>query len=222
MTAVTTYTTEKADIIVHAIASGVAIMNATKMAGICHMTAYNWRKQYPEFAARWAEAVEIATDCIESVVASHAMNGNLPAAFYWLRHRRPNVYNREMMAKLAMLNAALAQQSTKGNGKVTVTIDEHGIPHIVENQRRPVVILPSNNRETLPDYLLPDHQSPDPRTDAIEQVAIERAVARQEQLDLAIDQPIQETEPVAEVIPLRQPPIFAVHPDHERWKALSE
>jgi hypothetical protein len=213
------YTDEKANTFISALSNGATIMLASELIGVTHVTAYNWRKQYPEFAARWAEAVEIATDCIESVISNAAISGSLPAAFYWLRHRRPNIYNREMMAKLAMLNAALAQQSAKGNGKVTVTIDENGIPHITENQRRPVVILPSNNRDTLPNY------DDDPRTEAIEEI-----VAGQEKL--ALEQPPTETAPLEQSLPETilldkvivpsQTPAQVIHPDFARWKALSE
>jgi hypothetical protein len=209
---ITHYTTEKANIIVEAIANGYTTIQASHMAGICHMTAYNWRKRYPEFAERWNEAVEIATDCVESVVTSAAMSGDLTAAFYWLKHHRPRVYNREALAKLAMWHAAISQQASRGGGRLTINVDADGIPQVVENQRRPVVILPSNNREPL------RNQSPrpaDPRTEAIEAV-----VAGQQQLDL--EPPSTETAPVTEVVVPFRPPTLVLQSDVQRWKALSE
>jgi hypothetical protein len=142
------YTPDKADIIVQAIANGYTTIKAAHMAGICHMTAYNWRKQYPEFAERWLKAVEIATDCVESIVACAAMSGNLTAAFYWLRHHRPHIYNREALIKLSMLQAAIQQQAGRGGGNLTIHIDENGIPQITESQRasRVRVYMPDNGR----------------------------------------------------------------------------
>jgi hypothetical protein len=209
---ITHYTIEQADIIVQAIANGHTTIQASHMAGICHMTAYNWRKRYPEFAERWNEAVEIATDCVESVVTCAAVSGNLNAAFYWLKHHRPRVYNREALAKLAILNAAITHQASRGGGRLTINVDADGIPQVVENPRRSVVILPSNNRESLF-----DQQSPDPCTEAIEPV-----VAEQKQFDLALEQPTKETALLAEVIVPPRPPTLVLQPDVQRWKALSE
>ena len=119
------------------------------MAGISHMTAYNWRKRYPEFAERWAEAVDMATDCVESVVAHAALSGNLTAAFFWRKHHRPRVYNREALAKLAMLHSAIQSQAAKGGGRLTIQIDANGIPHIAEGMEERRVALSPTTAEPL-------------------------------------------------------------------------
>ncbi len=165
MADVSHYTVEQADIIVQAIANGHTTFSASQMAGISYATAYNWRKQYPEFAERWAEAVDMATDCVEFIVASAAMSGNLTAAFYWLKHHRPRTYNRESLVKLAMLNAAISSQAAKGGGRLTIEVDANGIPQIAENTQQSAVriIMPDNGRSnTLTDVKSDPPPEPEP------------------------------------------------------------
>jgi hypothetical protein len=216
------YTTDKADIIVQAIANGHTTIQASHMAGICHMTAYNWRKRYPEFAERWAEAVEMATDCVESIVAHAAMSGNLTAAFYWLKHHRPRTYNRESLVKLAMLNAAISSQAARGGGRLTIQVDENGIPQIAENAQQSAVkiYMPDNGRG---DREIDGKVDPPPE-------AQELSEQHQLSLELPLPQasPTTDPEPQAEtdaqVIELQRerplrPNVYALQ---QRWKALSE
>ena len=234
----THYTIDKADIIVQAIANGHTTIQAAHMAGICHMTAYNWRHKYPEFAERWREAVEIATDCVESVVAHAAMSGNLTAAFYWLRHHRPRVYNRESLAKLAMLQAAISAQAARGGGRLTIQIDENGIPQIAENeQKRVVVYLPENDRAKVidgdPEPPAPTTETPQPPKEAEPKEPepryewVKDADGRLIKRRVPTAAPERQQQPEPEIISPNDPepnviPIWPITTPMSRFKALSE
>jgi hypothetical protein len=225
------YSTDQADIIVQAIANGHTTFSASQMAGISHATAYNWRKQYPEFAERWAEAVDIATDCVESIVAHAAMSGNLTAAFYWLKHHRPRTYNRESLVKLAMLNAAIQSQAARGGGRLTITVDANGIPQITENAQQSAVkiYMPDNGRGVVDGKAdpPPEAQELSEQHQLSLELPLPQAYSSVQRLNPTDPAPQAETD--AQVIeryglqsererPLR-PNVYALQ---QRWKALSE
>jgi hypothetical protein len=72
---------------------------------------------------------------------------------YWLRHRRPERFDRATWLKLGVLHTALAQGQANGNQRVTLEIGPDGMPSPVEadEAESPVqVCIPWNGRKPLP------------------------------------------------------------------------
>src|SRR4051812_5162593 len=103
---VTDFTEEKGARIVAALREGRRPSSAASLVGHSRASIYKWRHDFPEFAQAWDEAVVQATDRVEEVVYGLALEGDLHAARYWLRHHRPNPYDRETLMKLGILQAA--------------------------------------------------------------------------------------------------------------------
>lgn len=57
------------------LAMGWSPTAAAVAAGISRITAYEWRKNDPEFAQRWADAIEQGTDCLEDEAVRRANEG---------------------------------------------------------------------------------------------------------------------------------------------------
>lgn len=160
MTDISHYTEKRADHFIQHILLGHGPVTAAEAIGVCRATVYNWRKRYPEFAERWEHAVGATVDFVEEVVYRQALGGNLQAAFFWLRAHKPEVYDRPALARLALMNAAL---SARSSGKITISVDENGIPQLVENNTNPVrIYMPDNGRSKLID------QPPEPEQPAQE------------------------------------------------------
>ena len=71
-----------------ALAEG-SIANA---AGAGRGAMYIWRREDPEFAAEWDEAVEEGTDKLEDEARRRAMNGSDAVLMFLLKARRPLQY----------------------------------------------------------------------------------------------------------------------------------
>jgi hypothetical protein len=85
-----------------------------------------WRSQFPEFADQWDHAVAAATDRMEEVIYQLGLDGDSAAACWWLKHNRPHLYDRALLLKLGLLQAALAQQQS--SGEVVIDLGSDGLP----------------------------------------------------------------------------------------------
>ena len=67
---------------------------AATAAGVGRSTAYLWRQEDPEFAAKWDEAVAEGIDRLESEAYRRAVAGSDKLLIFLLERRRPEVWAR--------------------------------------------------------------------------------------------------------------------------------
>ena len=65
---------------------------AAEAVGVGRSTVFGWKKDDPEFAAKWEEAVETALDKLEGRLYDLGMEGDRGAITDTLRARRPEVW----------------------------------------------------------------------------------------------------------------------------------
>lgn len=87
-----TYTLEKADKAIDALAAGKTAAGAARAAGVTRMTLFNWKDAHPSFARRWDEANETVTDSIEATATEKALGGDTALLIFMLKTRRRSVY----------------------------------------------------------------------------------------------------------------------------------
>ena len=75
---------------------GTSIGAAATATGVARSAMYSWRDDDPAFRSEWDDAVEHATELVESVLYKQAREGNLLACIFWLKSHKPAVYNRKM------------------------------------------------------------------------------------------------------------------------------
>src|SRR5829696_6157972 len=75
-----------------ALSEGMSIANAAGAAGTGRGAMYVWRREDPEFASDWDEAVEVGTDKLEDEARRRAMNGSDAVLMFLLKARRPAQY----------------------------------------------------------------------------------------------------------------------------------
>ena len=76
------------------LAKGISPAEAAEAVGIGRSTAYEWKREDPEFDAQWIEAVETSLDKLETVAYNLALGGD-PRMIEWnLKWRRKDVYPR--------------------------------------------------------------------------------------------------------------------------------
>lgn len=76
------YTPQRVAIALRVMSTGKSPTAAAKAAGVARSTLFDWREKYPEFKARWLEAVEAGTDAIEDEMLRRAKDGVLQPVFY--------------------------------------------------------------------------------------------------------------------------------------------
>ncbi len=79
------------------------ISRACKHARISRQTAYRWREQDPEFAAKWQEALDGSLDELEGVAFSLAKRGDQQLLTWLLRSHRPQIYRETSRQEHAVL-----------------------------------------------------------------------------------------------------------------------
>lgn len=142
------YTKEKAELFCEALRSGKRVSYASELIGVDRTTAYNWKKQYPDFAEQWDSSSAYANERMEEVVYEMGINGDLAAAMWWLRNWKPAIYNKETLIKLLLAQAQLAnggKLELDQDGSV-VSIPTGDGKTDFNNVPRRVVILPDNGR----------------------------------------------------------------------------
>jgi hypothetical protein len=74
------------------VAKGLSPGAAARVGKIARSTAFGWKKDDPEFAEKWTDAVESGLDKLENSLYESALAGNSSAAQFILKHRRRDVY----------------------------------------------------------------------------------------------------------------------------------
>lgn len=92
-----TYSQEEAkDIILTWLSGGWSVYRAASEAGIGRQTAYEWREKDPDFAARWAQAMESGVDQLEDVARSRAIEKSDRLMEILLKAKRPREYRERL------------------------------------------------------------------------------------------------------------------------------
>lgn len=73
-------------------ALGATDAQIAEILGVGVRTLYRWKAEIPQFAAALEEGKAAADDIIEQSVFQRARNGDLRAARWWLRARRPDIF----------------------------------------------------------------------------------------------------------------------------------
>lgn len=104
--ACTKYTPEKdvkanaQGVFIERLTKGETITAASKAAGICRKTAYNWRDSDEVFADAWDDAIEVGTEKLETEANRRALEGSDTLLIFLLKARRPKVYRERITAEL--------------------------------------------------------------------------------------------------------------------------
>jgi hypothetical protein len=69
-----------------------SVTSAAQGAGIDRSTAYRYKYEHPEFAARWDDALNSAIDRLEKAAYERAVNTSDTLAIFLLKTRRPDLY----------------------------------------------------------------------------------------------------------------------------------
>lgn len=79
---------------------GETITAASKAAGVCRKTAYNWRDSDKEFAEAWDDAIEVGTEKLETEATRRALDGSDTLLIFLLKARRPKVYRERVSTEV--------------------------------------------------------------------------------------------------------------------------
>jgi hypothetical protein len=112
---------------------GTSISDAAAAVGAGRTAIYDWRDEDPTFRAEWDDAVEHATELVESVLYKQAREGNLLACIFWLKAHKPAVYNRKMQVTIG----------GDRNNPLTVDHAHQDAPSVVRIYR-----IPDNGRDS--------------------------------------------------------------------------
>lgn len=84
-----TEATAKQTLFLQGLRESGTVLHAAEFAGINRITAYQWRKVFPEFAQAWDDALEDPIDRVEKTLYTMAVSGNnVTATMSYLRHNR--------------------------------------------------------------------------------------------------------------------------------------
>ena len=67
---------------------------AAKLANVSRPTIYNWKRDDPEFAAAWDDAILTGVDLVESRLVQRAIKNSDSNAQFYLRAHKPEIYGR--------------------------------------------------------------------------------------------------------------------------------
>ena len=70
---------------------------AARKAGMARSAVYEHRSNDPDFAARWAEAVEIGTESLEIEAHKRAMDASDNLLMFLLKSKRPEIYRENVI-----------------------------------------------------------------------------------------------------------------------------
>lgn len=93
-----TYTLEKANIAIDAIADRKTVAGAARAVGVSRKTLYNWKRANPAFADRWDDAQEGITDDIEATAIEKAIEDRDTALLIFLLKTRRRILYQESIA----------------------------------------------------------------------------------------------------------------------------
>jgi len=128
------------DLIIDQLKKTPVAESACQKIGISRMTLFRWKKEDPEFAKAFDEALDEGRDLVNDVAISQLLNaiknGNLSAITYWLNHNHKNYGNKlEISGRLktdngqltpeqaASIKQALELASLLGNNNLLINAD---------------------------------------------------------------------------------------------------
>ena len=82
------------------LAKGNSVAQAAAAIGCSRACVYDWRASDNELRLAWDDAVDQATEAIESVLYKKAKSGDLLACIFWLKSHRPSIYNRKQVVSI--------------------------------------------------------------------------------------------------------------------------
>ena len=82
------------------LARGHSVAQAAAAIGCQRRTVYDWRTSDDVFRLAWDDAVDQATEAIESVLYKKAKGGDLLACIFWLKSHKPSIYNRKQVVAI--------------------------------------------------------------------------------------------------------------------------
>ena len=87
------FTPRRKAVFISAISEGASAKKAAELAGVARNTPYYQKKQDPEFADAWADAMERQADGLEDALHDLAIEKSNPAGIIFsLKNRRPEVW----------------------------------------------------------------------------------------------------------------------------------
>jgi hypothetical protein len=90
-------TTEKRQKLLDAIADGLTIGEAAKIAGVGRRSVFEWKNDDAEFRRDYELAYESGTDVLESVARERAFAGSDALLIFLLKQRDPHRFNQRML-----------------------------------------------------------------------------------------------------------------------------
>jgi hypothetical protein len=118
-------TPKKHHAFIHALAGGSSVRAACEAAGISKTAAFGWRRDDPDFAAAWDEAIEAGTETLEDEAVRRALAGSDTMLIFLLKARRPTVY-RETLRLGGMADTAPIAIKAAVTGRVMIMIPDNG------------------------------------------------------------------------------------------------
>lgn len=76
--------------LIESLEKGNSITEACDQANVSRGTYYNWRAQYPEWAAQCDNALKLQVNVVEDALYEKACNGNTTAMIFYLCNRAPS------------------------------------------------------------------------------------------------------------------------------------
>lgn len=81
-----------------------SVTSAAQGAGVDRSTAYRYKYEHPEFAARWDAAIGSAIDRLEQAAYERAVTMSDTLAIFLLKTRRPDLYRDQQHIQTTQLN----------------------------------------------------------------------------------------------------------------------
>lgn len=110
----TNRTKEKDEIFFDVLSHGWSVRKAAADSGYNRTTAYEWRKDDEEFAARWQQAVDAGTEAMEDIARERGERQSDTLLIFMLKGRKPEKYR----------DNASVEHSGKGGGPVQFIIEK--------------------------------------------------------------------------------------------------
>jgi hypothetical protein len=85
-------TPQKEEEFLNELRGGNSVAAGCDAAGIGRRTAYDWRRDDPDFAQRWDEALEEGADRMEDAATNRALQMSDTLLIFMLKSRRPDKY----------------------------------------------------------------------------------------------------------------------------------
>ena len=87
---------------------------AASLANLARATVYGWKRDDPDFAKAWDNAIEAGVDLVETRLIQRALKDSDSNAQFYLRARRPEIYGRRELLPTPTQNV-----------DVRVSLEEH-------------------------------------------------------------------------------------------------